>query len=215
MAKKRPSSPAKRMTKAASQTRSTSSSTTAPMPVDKDQRGKKRSGGRIQGSEKNRETSDSLPTNHYPLPTLLTNEQQTEYRKLLAKGASPAGACQQLGFDLSMVAATMEQNDQFRAILTRVQELLSQNVAAALYRSAMEGSVSAQTFYLKNRPPPEWPTQDEETTSASLESLTDDELITQFRQAAPALLARLATGDSQTSGPSPTGPVPGTPPASQ
>ena len=45
----------------------------------------------------------------------------------------------------------------FQSRLTRSQQTLSQNVAAALYRSAMEGSVAAQTFYLRHLPPPEWP----------------------------------------------------------
>ncbi len=97
---------------------------------------------------------------------------------LLSKGASPAAACQQLAISLPLVAATLENEGTFISLLDRVNQLLSQNVAAALYRSAMEGSVSAQTFYLKNKPPPEWPEQtSHETSSTSDENLTNDELI--------------------------------------
>ena len=48
-------------------------------------------------------------------------------------------------------------DESFRNRIDQIHNVLSQNVAAALYRSAMEGSVSAQTFFLKNCPPPEWP----------------------------------------------------------
>jgi hypothetical protein len=72
---------------------------------------------------------------------------------------------------------------EFQARLTQSQAVLSQNVAAALYRSAMEGSVSAQTFYLKHLPPPEWPAV--EATAPDLPEhlthLTNAELLELFR----------------------------------
>lgn len=124
---------------------------------------------------------------------LLTRDQQRSYLGLIAKGASPAGACQQLGLHPMSVAWTTEEDERFRSLLHRVNELLSQNVAAALYRSAMEGSVPAQTFYLKNRPPPDWSadTTDAETVPDSQDELTDDELLAQFRQEALALLDQI------------------------
>jgi len=126
--------------------------------------------------------------------------QQQAYLNLLSRGASPAAACGQLGLSLVTVADVIDRDESFRTLLARVNELLSQNVAAALYRSAMEGSVSAQTFYLKNRPPPEWPEQADHPLSQPMNELTDDELIAQFRQEAPALLAHLAAEDSQPAG---------------
>jgi hypothetical protein len=137
----------------------------------------------------------------------LTQEQQEIYLQLLSRGASPAAACLQSGLSLPDVAASIEHDEAFRHLLSRVNELLSQNVAAALYRSAMEGSVSAQTFFLKNMPPPEWPTPDTEDQPRNLVELTDEELITQFRKEAPALLARLASGDTPPTGASPAGPL--------
>ncbi|MCA8996786.1 MAG: hypothetical protein KDA80_07370 [Planctomycetaceae bacterium] len=100
-------------------------------------------------------------------------------------------ACHQIDVPLTAVARTIEQDEGFRALLDRLQELLSQNVAAALYRSAMEGSVSAQQFYLKNRPPPEWPqlTPDD---SPAMNDLTDDELLNEVRENAARLSAFLA-----------------------
>ena len=126
--------------------------------------------------------------------------QQQAYLQFLAKGASPAGACTQLGISLASVAVTIDADDGFRMLLSRVNELLSQNVAAALYRSAMEGSVSAQTFYLKNRPPPEWPEAVPHHDADPLDDLTDDELIIQFRQGANALLALLSETDLPAAG---------------
>ncbi|WP_437185714.1 hypothetical protein SH668x_002829 [Planctomicrobium sp. SH668] len=125
--------------------------------------------------------------------------RQSSYLHLLTRGASPAVACQQLGLSLVTVAQSLEANSQFRGLWERVNELLSQNVAAALYRSAMEGSVSAQTFYLKNKPPPEWPSESHSPTTLA-DEITDDELIEQFRKEAPLLLAQLATQDSSEEG---------------
>ncbi|WP_437193764.1 hypothetical protein [Planctomicrobium sp. SH527] len=138
---------------------------------------------------------------------VLTKQEQMTYLQLLSRGASPAAACLQLGFGLQVVATTIEQDQSFQSLLARVNELLSQNVAAALYRSAMEGSVSAQTFYLKNRPPPEWPALNNNDSPTAIEELTDDELIVQFRKTAPALLAQLAPGDYPQTSSTEAGPV--------
>jgi hypothetical protein len=130
----------------------------------------------------------------------MAEAEQHAFLLLMARGASPSVACQQLGISLPRLAASLEEDDLFCRRLERVKELLSQNVAAALYRCAMEGSVAAQTFYLKNRPPPEWPNA-AQSLPHGLEELNDDELIAQFREEAPALLARLAETDPQAPGP--------------
>ncbi|MGE0378147.1 MAG: hypothetical protein AB7I48_22660 [Planctomycetaceae bacterium] len=100
------------------------------------------------------------------------------YLHLLTRGASPAAACGQLGVSVLDVLATIEQDDAFHRRLEQVNVLLSQNVAAALYRSAMEGSVSAQTFFLKNQPPPNWqPDESDESADCPLDRMSDDELV--------------------------------------
>lgn len=130
--------------------------------------------------------------------SLLTRHQQQVYLNLIAKGASPAGACQQLGISPMSVVLTEEQDECFALFLKRVNELLSQNVAAALYRSAMEGSVAAQTFYLKNLPPPEWPADDHrDAHSDPLDDLNDDDLLAQFRQEATRLLAEIEADEAR------------------
>ena len=76
----------------------------------------------------------------------------------------------------------MEQSSKFRTRAVGVSDVLSQNVAAQLYQTAMKGSVTAQTFYLRNQPPPEWP-DDEEASSAPAEKadpgdISDERLAT-------------------------------------
>jgi len=130
-------------------------------------------------------TVESLTT---PAPCLLTTtddtpqltrSQQTEYLRLLTLGASPAAACQKVGVSITAVLVTMDQSAGFRKRMDRVPDLLSQNVAASLYQAAMKGSVTAQTFYLKNLPPPEWDVEGDEPVTPEakdFENLTLDQL---------------------------------------
>lgn len=109
----------------------------------------------------------------------LTRKQQDEYLTLLTKGASPAAACQKMSVSITAVLITMEQSPRFRARATAVSDVLSQNVAAQLYQTAMKGSVTAQTFYLRNQPPPEWPEEEEPKKDAKPKSslkMTDEQL---------------------------------------
>ena len=108
----------------------------------------------------------------------LTRQQQDEYLTLLTKGASAAAACQKLGISITALLVTMEQSPKFRTRAISVSDVLSQNVAAQLYQTAMKGSVTAQTFYLRNQPPPEWPTDEEEAAvPPDLAHLTTAELL--------------------------------------
>jgi hypothetical protein len=108
----------------------------------------------------------------------LSAAQQQRYLHLLTRGASPAAACLQLGISVLDVEQTIEHNPIFQQRVRQAKVLLSQNVAAALYRSAMEGSVPAQTLFLKNQPPPNWqPAEPDESTDNPYNNLTYDELI--------------------------------------
>lgn len=82
----------------------------------------------------------------------------------------------QLGIPLTAILDQLKIDAPFRERFETVQNLLSHNVAAALYRSAMEGSVSAQTFFLKSRPPQEWLSPEGEGSIASTTPPTDDGL---------------------------------------
>lgn len=113
----------------------------------------------------------------------LTAAQQTAYLTRIARGASLAAACASLGLSVTAVLITLETDATFRAQQQQIDQLLSQNVAAALYQAAMKGNVPAQTFLLKNRPPSGWQGNDDENQSSDdLERLTDDQLAALLRQ---------------------------------
>ena len=193
MAKKKTSSHRKRLKRAASPTQSTTSSTTAKTA-------KKQTPVTTAGHPASAEEFDktSLTTANFlrksTSPALLSEERQFGYITLLSKGASPAGACAQLDILLANVIWTIEHDQHFAAMVEQVQELLSQNVAAALYRSAMEGSSSAQQFYLKNRPPAQW-SPPVESEDPALNDMNYDELIDRFQTETLALLDELAKED--------------------
>jgi hypothetical protein len=98
----------------------------------------------------------------------------------MLRGASPASACAQLGLAVDEFHHWLADS-AFRGRLELAQHLLSRNVAAALYRSAMEGSVPAQSFYLKHLPPPEWPASTAARPDDNLDLLSDDELSARCR----------------------------------
>ncbi len=107
----------------------------------------------------------------------LTADEQDAILDLLSRGASPAVACRQIGRSLAEFFRTAEEHDGFRQRLDTVEISLAQNIAAALYKAAMEGSVTAQTFWLRNNPPPGWNPGDQKVTNDDLEKLSLAELI--------------------------------------
>lgn len=92
---------------------------------------------------------------------------------------------------LSAVSETAGAEPAFRAMLDEVQEALSQNVAAALYRQAIEGKIPAQTAYLKFRPPAEW--RDDPAAGGPVQDDIYDALdVPEVRQLCRALSVALA-----------------------
>ncbi len=106
-----------------------------------------------------------------------TADEQNAFLELLSRGASPALACKQIGRPLAAFFHTAEQDDAFRQRLETVETSLAQNIATALYKAAMEGNVTAQTFWLRNNPPPGWNQGDSKVTNDDLEKLSLAELI--------------------------------------
>ncbi|WP_166830541.1 hypothetical protein [Thalassoroseus pseudoceratinae] len=110
---------------------------------------------------------------------MLSVDQQLAVLQLLQRGASPAGAMQQLGLSVDVFLRTALKDSDFHERTIEVTDVLSGNVKAVLYRTAMEGNVSAQQAWLKlfpsridNREPPTPATFDE-----ILETLSDDQLV--------------------------------------
>lgn len=113
--------------------------------------------------------------------TQISPEIQDELCSMLQRGASPFGACQQLEISLESVKETYVSDRHFSKQIDQVPNVLSQNVAAALYRQAMEGNVSAQIYWLKTLPPPGWSQAATSpvplTFDETLDQLSDEELI--------------------------------------
>src|SRR6185436_19726810 len=85
---------------------------------------------------------------------LLSTQQQQQYLELLARGASPTQICRDMEITPAAVRATAEQSPECREALADVELGLSQNVQTAVYILAMKGNVTAQSLWLKHRPPP-------------------------------------------------------------
>ena len=110
----------------------------------------------------------------------LTFAQQSAILDLLYRGASPQGACGQVGVSVEAFLATASDDAGFRAKVRDIAGVLSGNVMAVLYRTAMEGNVAAQQAWLKLFPPPsfaEATPEDPMTFDELLGDLSDDELV--------------------------------------
>ncbi len=128
---------------------------------------------------------------------LLSPEQQDRILEWLTKGAGPVAACQQLGLSVDQFWETLSHDARFAGALQRLFDTLSQNVLAALYQSAMKGRISAQQFWLRQRPAVAWTTASEHNDDLDpLLRLNDDELVDECRAAGvdlpPEVAARMA-----------------------
>lgn len=108
----------------------------------------------------------------------LNEYEQAALLDQLALGASLPIACRSNGLEYASVVEAIAHDSEFEHAI-RVAELgLSQNVAAALYRAAMEGNVSAQQYWLTHRPPDRWPSKlQKETHETGFEQLSDERLV--------------------------------------
>lgn len=73
---------------------------------------------------------------------------------------------------------TLRGNQRFRREFFENLQLMDQRVESALYKAALKGNVSAQTLWLKNRPPQNWKRRKgEDQGSKRLEEMTDEEVL--------------------------------------
>lgn len=111
----------------------------------------------------------------------LNRTQQSAVLELLYRGASPAAACGQVGASVEAFLQTVADDPGFRSRVREITGVLSGNVMAVLYRTAMEGNVSAQQAWLKLFPPPSFaepaPESEPMTFDELLGDLTDAELV--------------------------------------
>ena len=131
---------------------------------------------------------------------LLSQDEQQALWRLMLKGASPALACQQLGLSLIAYLDTIDHDAEFQASMQRAIGTLSDNVVASLYRTAIEGSVYAQKFWLEHRPAALWASSKaEEAEPDEFAHLSDRELAAQLSETSGDLAAagqRLEAADA-------------------
>ena len=128
----------------------------------------------------------------------LTSAQQARCLKLMLIGASAPMACAALKVSITSFQRSVDEDAEFAQRLQQTQGGLSQNVAARLYRTAMEGNVSAQRYYLQLRPPPEW--KDASASAVDLEELEPNELADEYRAAGLDIPAELQALTGRTNG---------------
>jgi len=127
--------------------------------------------------------------------------EQQEFLQLLEKGCTAAFACHQMGRTMSSLWKTLQRNGRFRQAFEENLMLMNQRVEAALYKAALKGNVSAQTLWLRNRPPPGWKSnhkRSEETQG--LKDMTDEELFRFAEQAGCDLPEEFGEGTGISSG---------------
>ena len=175
MAKKKTSSAKKPAKKAATPSPSITSSTTAAIKSEKRAEPRKRPG------DPDEPNALESPEEYKPLAPA----EQSAILELLSRGASPAGACAQVGVPIEAFFQTAASDPAFRGKVREIAGVLSGNVQAVLYRTAMEGNVSAQQAFLKLFPPPSFQEPKTET-----EPITFDELLGDLSDAELVELAR-------------------------
>lgn len=112
---------------------------------------------------------------------LLNAAEQQAVLDLLAKGWGRVLACRKISVSHQTLLRTLDECDAFRRQVMTTEQGLDENVQMALYKSALEGSVTAQTLWLKNRRDgaADSPSAPSELApgDATLENLTDEQLI--------------------------------------
>jgi hypothetical protein len=129
---------------------------------------------------------EQLPSEkRHPRGRLLNLHEQAEFCELLSRGVSRSAACRQLGVSYDSFLRTQQEDPEFARLVQLARQVADENVEMALYKSAMEGKVTAQTFWLKSRRPEGWepprePRPDNRSRSApspdTPQPLTDEDL---------------------------------------
>lgn len=97
-------------------------------------------------------------------------------------GASPNNACQQTGLSNDDFWKAIANDVWLSAAVQRAYDGLSHNIVQQLYSAAMKGNVTAQQFWLRQRPATLWSTADDDKQDP-LEQLNDHQLADACRAA--------------------------------
>ncbi len=97
------------------------------------------------------------------------------------RGGSPAWVCKDLGVDFSRYLKSLDEDEIFCQSIENAKVALSENIAFQLFKTAMEGNVTAQTNFLKLFPPLSWSPGNQKGGSISgsdewIDKMSDKEL---------------------------------------
>lgn len=121
----------------------------------------------------------------------LTPARQAELLERLLTGCSAAVACRLMGLSISSFNRTLAEDAVFADRVRQARAALRENVLAILYRSAVEGSITAQRLYLQHQSPDH--SVDQSPAAVNIdEGLSPHELAAAYRAAGRDLPPELA-----------------------
>lgn len=135
-----------------------------------------------QTTEENQEfPGEILPNEKLPDEKFLSESEKQLILESMFRGGSPAWSCRTLEIPYSRYLRTLEEEDSFHQDVQDAKAALSENITFQLFRSAMEGNVTAQTNFLKLFPPRKWspPNSDQKSGTDGedwIENMSDREL---------------------------------------
>ncbi len=92
---------------------------------------------------------------------LMTHGERKEFLDRLARGGTALAILREMEIAPGVYVRTLDAGTGFREQLGEVNLLLDQMVESAVFHAAMKGNVSAQTLWIRHRPPPGWSGDDE------------------------------------------------------
>ena len=81
---------------------------------------------------------------------------KTKLRGWVRRGLTNEELAEKMGISVATLYNWKKSNVEFLEVLKEDRDFCDDNVENALYRAALDGNVTAQIFYLKNRRRKEW-----------------------------------------------------------
>ena len=117
-----------------------------------------------------------------PKPRLITEEFLAKVEHLAARGLSQQQVCHALGFSETWWYDAKQKNSDISDSFKRGQAKGLAEVSNAIYEQALNGSIGAACFFLKNRDPDRW--SDVKSVNAvqiNISKMTDTQLLEELR----------------------------------
>lgn len=109
-------------------------------------------------------------------------------------GGNIAKTCEGAEIDRSTFYRWRKKDEEFNELVQEILDACTDNVESALYKNALEGNVTAQIFYLKNKRPEVF--QDRRQLEVKeMENFTFDPTLATTAKTKRESIIRAATGD--------------------